>query len=292
MMRLADCARFAEQNALPLITVDAMVKYLQGGQDLEDAHICMPPLEEPEFLFSDLFEPQHIDWPKGTVELQDIGGGLDFVACTVLPTDFGEFKVVAYRDRTSKAEPIVFQVGNLAGKTDLPVRVHDQCITGEVFGSFKCDCRQQLHLALRTIRTNGAGAVIYLPQEGRGIGLANKIAAYSVQNELDMDTVDANRELGLPEDARKYDCVSAILKHIGVKSVALLTNNPRKLELLKELGVKVTTRIPCVVPPDTLSEQCMQYVNTKAKRMGHMAADVAVCIPCVDPPSMPEVVGP
>jgi GTP cyclohydrolase II/3,4-dihydroxy-2-butanone 4-phosphate synthase len=212
----------------------------------------------------------HFAWPEGNKKLEDIGANMDFVASTMLPTSHGRFRVLAYRDRITKAEPIVLQVGDVVGKGEVPVRVHDQCLTSEVFGSLRCDCRQQLHSALKYVRDKKCGAVIYLPQEGRGIGLANKVAAYAMQ-ELGLDTVDANRELGLPDDARQYDCVGAILKHMEVESVALISNNPRKFECLKKAGVKVMVRIPCVVPPETVSEHCRQYVNTKTKRMGHMS---------------------
>jgi GTP cyclohydrolase II len=149
------------------------------------------------------------------------------------------------------------------------VRVHDACFTSEVLGSLKCDCREQLRLALATIRAEPPGLVIYLQQEGRGIGLANKIAAYALQ-ERGLDTVDANRALGLPDDAREYSAVAHILADLGVTSIRLMTNNPRKLERVAALGVAVDGRVPCVVRPQALSRG---YLAVKQQRMEHLFSD-------------------
>jgi len=175
--------------------------------------------------------------------------------------------VRAYRDPVTGAEPLALIVGNVEGKENIVCRVHDQCVTSEVLGSLRCDCKEQLDLALNYIQENGSGMVLYLPQEGRGIGLANKIAAYAVQ-ETGLDTVDANRHLGLPDDARTYDSVRDILGDLNIPSVKLLTNNPRKISCLKDLGISVTGRIPCVCKPN--SEFSYKYVEAKAARMGHM----------------------
>lgn len=213
---------------------------------------------------------RNIAWPQAsTTEMVPIGDGLDFVASTMLPTSHGRFRVLAYRNRSTKAEPLALIVGDVAGASELPVRVHDQCLTSEVFGSLRCDCQQQLQNALKYIHTKERGIVIYLPQEGRGIGLANKIAAYALQ-EQGYDTVDANRELNLPDDARQYGCVAAILRHLDVESIALLTNNPRKIECLRDAGVKVVVRIPCKVPRKEQAKEARHYIRTKTKRMGHM----------------------
>jgi len=146
------------------------------------------------------------------------------------------------------------------------VRVHDECFTAEVLGSLKCDCREQLEFALDTIRRRGCGVVVYLRQEGRGIGLANKIAAYALQEE-GHDTVDANRLLGLPDDQRRYDAAAGILEDIGVLSIQLLTNNPRKLSALRELGVEITARLPVLVGANPHSAG---YLQAKSERMGHL----------------------
>jgi len=152
------------------------------------------------------------------------------------------------------------------------VRVHSECITSEVFGSLKCDCKDQLDGAMATIARAGAGAVLYLRQEGRGIGLANKIRAYALQSH-GHDTVDANRLLGLPDDARRYDVARDMLAHLGVASVRLLTNNPAKVRALRMLGVRVAGRMPIVVAPTPHSAG---YLEAKRLRMEH---DLPVDVP-------------
>lgn len=149
------------------------------------------------------------------------------------------------------------------------VRVHDACFTSEVLGSLKCDCREQLQLALDYIQDKPPGMVIYLQQEGRGIGLANKIAAYSLQ-EKGLDTVDANRALGLPDDCREYSAVGHILQELGVKSIRLMTNNPRKISELTALGINVVDRVPCIVKSQQYNKG---YLSAKQKRMKHILVD-------------------
>lgn len=194
---------------------------------------------------------------------------LEFVAETNLPTKRGVYRVRAYRDHTSNTEPMAIVFGQVKGLTAVPVRVHDECLTSEVLGSLKCDCREQLDYALQYIKERGPGVVIYLRQEGRGIGLANKIAAYALQ-EKGYDTVDANRLLGLPDDARRYDAAAAILKDLKIRSVCLMTNNPRKIDRLKALGVQIDRRIPVLVNPNPHSEE---YLKSKRSRMGHLVTD-------------------
>jgi len=150
--------------------------------------------------------------------------------------------------------------------------VHDQCFTSEVLGSLKCDCREQLDWAMEYLKDTkqnkkGCGMIIYMPQEGRGIGLANKIKAYSMQ-ELGFDTVDANRVLGFKDDLRDYSSVPLLLNDLGVSSIRLMSNNPRKSEVLKSLGVTITSRIPVLIPPNPHSDL---YIHTKKARMGHMS---------------------
>ena len=190
----------------------------------------------------------------------------NFVAETLLPTSKGRFRVRAYRDPVSGAEPLALIVGNVENSAGVLCRVHDQCQTSEVFGSLKCDCKEQLDEALRRIQEEG-GMVLYLPQEGRGIGLANKVAAYAAQ-EMGLDTVDANRSLGLPDDAREYDSVRDILADLKIESLRLLTNNPRKVTELTNLGIRIQERVPIITPPN--SEFSAFYVKTKAERMAHM----------------------
>eukprot|EP00735_Rhodelphis_limneticus_P004402 TRINITY_DN15989_c0_g1::TRINITY_DN15989_c0_g1_i1::g.3852::m.3852 TRINITY_DN15989_c0_g1::TRINITY_DN15989_c0_g1_i1::g.3852 ORF type:complete len:251 (+),score=51.59,sp/O84736/RIBBA_CHLTR/46.67/6e-56,GTP_cyclohydro2/PF00925.15/1.3e-60 TRINITY_DN15989_c0_g1_i1:78-830(+) len=189
-----------------------------------------------------------------------------FVAETMLPTHRGFYRIRAYRHSPDNSEPLAIIWGNVENMEGVPVRVHDACFTSEVLGSFKCDCKEQLDFALDYIQTSGPGMVIYLQQEGRGIGIANKIAAYSLQ-EKGYDTVDANRKLGLPDDVRKYETVADILQDLNVRSIRLLTNNPRKIYKLEQLGIQISTRIPVVMPANTHS---VNYLRTKASRMEHM----------------------
>lgn len=190
----------------------------------------------------------------------------EFVAETKLPTTRGGFRVRAYRDRISGTEPVAIVYGDVEGREDVPVRVHDECFTSEVLGSLKCDCKQQLHFAMDYVRRRGPGAVIYLRQEGRGIGLANKIAAYALQED-GHDTVDANRLLGLPDDVRRYDAAASILADLGIASVRLMTNNPRKVHELEALGVRINGRIPVLTRTNVHSAG---YLEAKARRMGHL----------------------
>lgn len=193
-----------------------------------------------------------------------------FIAETLLPTRQGKFRLRGYRHTLDGGrtftEPSAIISGSVTGAEDVIVRVHDACFTSEVLGSLKCDCREQLQLALEAIRDSPPGMVIYLQQEGRGIGLANKIAAYALQ-EKGLDTVDANRALGLPDDCREYSAVKHILDELDVKSVRLMTNNPRKIKLMEDLGIMVSGRLPCVVKAQKYNEG---YLTAKKRRMMHM----------------------
>jgi GTP cyclohydrolase II len=193
-----------------------------------------------------------------------------FVAETKLPTDRGFYRVRAYRhvnpNTGEVTEPVCVIYGEVEGREDVPVRVHDACFTSEVLGSMKCDCKQQLEMAMDYIKESGPGMVCYLQQEGRGIGLANKIAAYAVQEE-GVDTVDANRRLGLPDDTREYTAVENMLRELDVKSVQLMTNNPRKIRELECGGIKITGRIACVVKANLFNEG---YLAAKERRMSHV----------------------
>ncbi|CAH9067415.1 Riboflavin biosynthesis protein RibBA [Pseudoalteromonas holothuriae] len=188
-------------------------------------------------------------------------------ASTTLPTQLGSFDVKIYRN--DKGEEITaICKGELEGRRDLPVRMHSACFTAETLGSLKCDCKQQLDFALAYIERH-QGMVIYLPQEGRGIGLSNKIKAYALQ-EQGYDTIEANTLLNLPIDARTYDDAAQILQLHKLSSVRLLTNNPVKIKQLEELGVKVSGRVP--VPSDPTSH-AISYLDTKRRQMGHMLGD-------------------
>ncbi|HEX4353162.1 MAG TPA: GTP cyclohydrolase II [Polyangiales bacterium] len=184
-----------------------------------------------------------------------------------LPTEYGQFRIVVYRDSSDpNVEHCAIVKGEVRGTRDLLIRVHSECFTGEVLHSLKCDCREQLDQALRLIAEEEQGAVVYLRQEGRGIGLGNKIRAYALQAQ-GVDTVDANLRLGFAADARQYHVASAMLADLGVLSVAVLTNNPAKVDALREDGVVVTGRVPMDVIPN---QHNSGYLDTKRERMGHL----------------------
>ena len=195
-----------------------------------------------------------------------IGGRVKVVARAELPTRFGRFRILAVKGRGPKEEAVAIQHGNLKrGRTPV-VRIHSQCLTGDVFTSERCDCRAQLELSLRQIAKEPSGIVLYLPQEGRGIGLINKVKAYQLQDE-GLDTVEANRKLGFAADSRDYDFAAAALKALGVRSVRLLSNNPDKIEQLERAGIRVVERIPC--RPRT-NRHSRAYLRTKQNKMGHL----------------------
>ena len=183
-----------------------------------------------------------------------------------LPTQWGDFRIVAYRDIQSGKEHAAIVKGDVAGRDDVLTRVHSECLTGDIFGSLRCDCGPQLQEALRRIDDAGVGLVLYLRQEGRGIGLIDKIAAYELQ-EQGLDTVDANLRLGHPEDARTYEAALDILKDLGVDGIRLLTNNPAKVDALRGFGINVQERIAHEVASQRHNEE---YLRTKRDRMGHL----------------------
>ena len=194
---------------------------------------------------------------------------------TRLPTGYGEFRAVGYRGDVDKHEHVALVVGDVesyAGAEDVLVRVHSECLTGDVFGSQRCDCGPQLQESLLAVQEAGRGIVIYLRgQEGRGIGLVNKLKAYSLQDG-GLDTVDANVEQGLPEDAREYSAAGQILRDLGVKSVNLLTNNPHKGSGLQGFGIDATARTPLATPA---TAENINYLRAKRDRMGHDLPQVA-----------------
>ena len=186
-----------------------------------------------------------------------------------VPTEYGTYRVVVYRDqRDADVEHCAIVRGDVRGANDLLIRVHSECFTGEVLHSLKCDCREQLDQAMRFIAAKDKGAVLYLRQEGRGIGLGNKIRAYALQ-EQGADTVDANLQLGFAADARKYHVASQMLSDLGVLSVSVLTNNPAKVDALRADGVSVTRRVPMSIEPN---QHNRDYLDTKRERMGHILA--------------------
>jgi GTP cyclohydrolase II len=188
-------------------------------------------------------------------------------AAANLPTHLGTFSIMAFRDPDGNLlEDVALVRGEVRGKVDVPTRVHSQCVTGEVFGSLRCDCRDQLEMAMERLAEEDYGVVLYLRQEGRGIGIAEKVRAYSLQDQ-GMDTVEANSHLGFEDDLRTYEVAAAMLDELGIVSVALLTNNPRKVEGLADFGVDVTKRLPLRAQP---REQNRDYLATKAKKSGHL----------------------
>jgi 3,4-dihydroxy 2-butanone 4-phosphate synthase/GTP cyclohydrolase II len=190
---------------------------------------------------------------------------VDRLATTRLPTEFGEFRAHGYRDRIEGSEHIALVHGD-PGTEDVLVRIHSECLTGDVFGSRRCDCGPQLELSMTEITRAGAGIVVYLRgHEGRGIGLLHKLQAYALQDS-GSDTVDANLQLGFGEDERDYAAGAQILRDLGVTSARLLTNNPDKTTALEAYGVKVSERLPLVIAP---TEDSLRYLQTKAERMGH-----------------------
>jgi GTP cyclohydrolase II len=190
-----------------------------------------------------------------------------------LPTRFGDFHVVAFWNRLDGKEHAAVVRGDTAiDGEDVPVRLHSECLTGDAIGSLRCDCRDQLEASLRQLATMPQGILLYLRQEGRGIGLTNKIRAYELQDH-GLDTVDANRALGFRDDERDYAVAAHMLRTLGVRSVRLMTNNPKKVAGLEALGVAVTERIPLVIPPN---EHNVDYLSTKARRSGHLFEDPAI----------------
>lgn len=185
---------------------------------------------------------------------------------TTLPTVYGEFKVVVFHNNRDDKEHLAIIYGDISAGTDILTRIHSECLTSEVLGSLKCDCREQLQNALKAIADEGQGIVLYLRQEGRGIGLGNKIRAYALQ-EQGYDTVEANHVLGFPDDLRSYDVAAGMLRALGVETVRLLTNNPRKISGLEENGIQVVSRIPLVIHPNPINKH---YLVTKARKSGHL----------------------
>jgi GTP cyclohydrolase II len=183
-----------------------------------------------------------------------------------LPTRYGTFTLYGFYDNREGKEHTAIVHGDVEGRERIPLRVHSECHTGDVWGSLRCDCRQQLEAATRYIAAQDAGVVIYLKQEGRGIGLLNKIRAYQLQD-LGLDTVEANQYLDLPVDARDYKVAAKIIDLLKIRSVALLTNNPDKIDQLKAEGINVVDRIPIVIPANRHDRD---YLDVKKQKMGHM----------------------
>src|ERR1700757_1474349 len=197
------------------------------------------------------------------------------VGRAALPTRYGRFTIHGFRGLGPQDEAVALVRGKIRGpfksKKSLPlVRVHSQCLTGDVLSSLRCDCRAQLELSLKKIGQGPSGILLYLPQEGRGIGLMNKLRAYELQDE-GMDTVEANESLGFAADARDYDFPAQILKKLGATRIRLLSNNPEKVRQLEEAGIHVAERVPC---QPRISKISRAYLQTKKKKMGHLLTGI------------------
>ena len=188
------------------------------------------------------------------------------VATAKLPTEIGNFMIAGYRSLTSDEEFVVLYKGELNADVPTLVRIHSQCLTGDVFGSIKCDCGPQLHKAMEMIEAEGRGAIVYQQQEGRGIGIINKIRAYALQDE-GADTVEANEKLGFAVDARVYEQCAEILFDLGLCKVRVISNNPEKLRALKEAGLQIVERIPIEIKG---KKPAAHYLRTKKEKLGHL----------------------
>jgi 3,4-dihydroxy 2-butanone 4-phosphate synthase/GTP cyclohydrolase II len=188
------------------------------------------------------------------------------VAEAKLPTEWGDFRIAGYRSLISPEEFVVLFKGELRPDVATLVRIHSQCLTGDVFGSTKCDCGEQLHRTMQMIEAEGRGAIVYQQQEGRGIGIINKIRAYALQDE-GADTVEANERLGLAVDSREYRQCAEVLFDLGLCKVKVISNNPGKLQALEEAGLEITERVSIEVTP---TEPAARYMRTKREKLGHL----------------------
>ena len=191
---------------------------------------------------------------------------VELVSKAKLPTRFGIFTIYGFLDHRDGKEHTAMVHGDVKGAEDCPVRIHSECHTGDIWFSLRCDCREQLDASLKYVKSQERGVIIYLRQEGRGIGLLNKLKAYDLQDR-GLDTVDANNQLGFPTDARSYEPAAEIIRLLGIQSVALITNNPDKISGLQKEHIKVTGRIHVIIPSNLHNKR---YLRTKKERLGHL----------------------
>jgi GTP cyclohydrolase II len=206
---------------------------------------------------------------------------VELASAAALPTEFGNFRIHVFTSDNDDREQVAIVHGDVFGVESVATRIHSECLTGDVMGSLRCDCRKQLELGLRQIATMPCGVLLYLRQEGRGIGLANKVRAYKLQEE-GLDTVDANIALGFRDDERDYGIAVGMLRTLGVRSVRLMTNNPDKIAQLRRYGLQVTERVAHAIPPSVHNSS---YLETKARRSGHI---INVTAPPSVLPTQPE----
>ena len=203
---------------------------------------------------------------NGYQSIGDAESEVTLVAQAKLPTRYGQFIIAGFLSTKGGKEHTALIKGEVGGKEAVPVRIHSECHTGDIFGSLKCDCRDQLEASLKYLASKPHGVLIYLRQEGRGIGLLNKIKAYHLQD-LGLDTIEANECLGFPSDLREYSDAAKIIRILQISSVTLLTNNPEKIRGLENEGIKVVSRVPLHIRPN---DHNRRYITTKMKKMGHL----------------------
>jgi len=191
---------------------------------------------------------------------------INFVENSKLPTDIANFEIYAFTEIDSNKDHLAITIGDFNKAESVLTRIHSQCITGESFFSLRCDCRFQLTESLQNIARNGSGIIFYLQQEGRGIGLSNKIRAYKLQDQ-GLDTVEANHHLGFHDDERNYEIVAEMARHLKIKNIDLMTNNPKKIDALESLGLKINKRIPI---KSVSNDYNKEYLNTKITKLGHL----------------------
>ena len=220
--------------------------------------MSLSPMQIKELLDSNLHHScEGIRSDKVCVRIAAIGE---------LPSRFGDFQVVAFYNNRDKEEHAAFIHGDVCDAEDVPLRVHSECLTGDAIGSLRCDCRDQLEESLKVVGQAEKGVVLYLRQEGRGIGFINKIRAYGLQDH-GYDTVEANVALGFRDDEREYGVAAHMIQSLRIKSIKLLTNNPRKINELSQYGIKITERVPLIIPPNPSNQF---YLETKATKSGHL----------------------
>lgn len=192
--------------------------------------------------------------------------GVERLAEANLPTEFGMFRIVAFKSNLTGEDFPVLVKGELNAETPSLVRIHSQCLTGDVFHSLKCDCGRQLQWAMKLIQAEGHGVIVYQQQEGRGIGISNKIRAYALQD-AGQDTVEANISLGFEADLRQYECCAEIIKQLGLRRIRLMSNNPDKIAAVQQAGIEIVERVSIEVEPH---EKSLGYMKTKKEKMGHL----------------------